>query len=271
MCLFIFFSLLSFSSAAPPVITVSIPPQAFFIHQIAGPHRFDVNVMIPNGQSPAIYSPKPSQMIKMNRSDAFFIIGHPHFIFEVKHIYPFLETKSIPVFSLYEQAAQVSYSLDPDDPHIWMSPILVTHILPFLSDFLDNFYPEDSLLFKEKTESLVKKIKTQQDSLAALFVKKGIKEFYVYHPSWGYFAQDFNLTQYAIESHGHDPGPEHLVNLVERIQHSENKKIIIQKGFSTKAAEVLAKETGARIVEADPLAYDWFESIQTMSTLLLEK
>ncbi|MCD6234330.1 MAG: zinc ABC transporter substrate-binding protein [Candidatus Marinimicrobia bacterium] len=254
-----------------PVITVSIPPQAFFIHQIAGTDRFDVNILIPNGQSPAVYSPKPSQMMRVNRSDAFFLIGHPAFLFEAKHIFPHVNSnKEIPVFNLYQEARKVSYPTDDHDPHLWMSPILMTKILDDLTRFLNEFYPEDSLLFSENAKYLSERITALQDSIQNLIRERQIKEFFIYHPSWGYFSRDFNLTQIAIESQGHEPGPGHLMRIARQVHDHDHKKIIVQKGFNQKSAEALAHETGAGLVEADPLAYDWLESIRTMTTILVK-
>jgi ABC-type Zn uptake system ZnuABC Zn-binding protein ZnuA len=57
-------------------VTVSILPQKFFVEQIAG-GDFSVNVMVGPGQSPATYSPRPSQMLDLEKSMAFFRIGVP--------------------------------------------------------------------------------------------------------------------------------------------------------------------------------------------------
>ncbi len=260
-----------YAQADLPAITVSIPPQAYFIHRITGPDRFDINIMIPNGQSPAVYSPKPSQMMKMNRSEAFFLIGHPAFIFEKKHINPFLKKKEIPTFNLYEEASKAAYPAEADDPHLWMSPVLSTKILDDLAHFLSDFYPEDSLLFMRNAEMRTERITSIQDSIEDLIRENDIQKFFIYHPSWGYFARDFNLTQIAIESHGHEPGPGYLTQITHQIHEQDEQTIIIQKGFSRKSAEALAQETDAVLAEVDPLAYDWVKSIKTMITILTQQ
>ncbi len=271
----IFFVLLLITGtlfAGKPLITVSIPPQAYFIHQIAGETRFDINIMIPGGQSPAVYSPRPSQIKAMNNSDGFFLIGHPAFIFEKKHIRPFLKKHTgIPVISLHEKAQNYAYETDPHDPHLWMSPVLIGHILPDLADWMSGFFPEDSLLFRNNAEHFALKIDTLQEELDVAFKEHGVEEFIIYHPSWGYFAKDFGIRQTAIESHGHEPGPRHLSELTRHTHEHDMKKIIIQKGFSRKSAEAVAEETNTRIVEADPLASDWMESLKTMKNILTEE
>lgn len=57
-------------------ITVSIVPQKYFVEKIAG-DKFNVNVMVKPGFSPATYEPKPSQMRVISKSSVYFSIGVP--------------------------------------------------------------------------------------------------------------------------------------------------------------------------------------------------
>jgi len=252
-----------------PVITVSIPPQSYFIHRIAGDQTFDVNIMIPNGQSPAVYSPNPSQIRRMTMSAGFFLVGHPAFIFEKKHINPYLSKQNKNTISLYNSVKNAGLSIDDSDPHIWMSPEFMKITAIQLYDFLKEFYPEDSLSFKDNLTYLIREIETLQTKTAKLLKEHQVKQFIIYHPAWGYYAAEFNLEQIAIESHGHEPGPRHLSHITDHAHtHGENK-IFIQRGFSQKSAEAIARETESEILEADPLEYDWIKTLNTMTQNLI--
>ena len=52
-------------------VTVSITPQKYFVEQIAK-NKVNVNVMVKPGFSPAIYSPKTSQMRDLSKSKIYF-------------------------------------------------------------------------------------------------------------------------------------------------------------------------------------------------------
>ncbi len=266
----LFLLLLSFPLfGARPVITVTIPPQAYFIHRIAGDQIFEVNIMIPNGQSPAVYSPTPSQIRKMSVSDGFFLIGHPAFIFETKHINPQLVKGNKKTISIYKTVKQAGFAVDENDPHIWMSPEFMKTTALQLYPFLKEFFPGDSLTFKKNLSVLINDIEVLQKETAKLLKEHQVKQFIIYHPAWGYYASEFNLEQIAIESHGHEPGPRHLSKIADHTHsHSENK-IFIQRGFSQKSAQAIARDTGAEIIEADPLEYDWLKSIVTMTQNLI--
>lgn len=252
-----------------PVITVSIPPQAYFIHRITGPNAFDVNIMIPNGQSPAVYSPTPSQIRKMNRSAGFFLIGHPAFIFEKKHIEPYLTNHRRRSVIIYETVKNAGLTPDDSDPHIWMSPEFMKITAQELCNFLKEFHPRDSLIYTNNLKVLTHEIETLQVNTSKLLKEHQVRQFIIYHPAWGYYAADFDIEQIAIESHGHEPGPRHLSHITDHAHtHGENK-IFIQRGFSQKSAQAIARETGAEILEADPLEYDWIKSINTMTQNLI--
>ncbi len=56
------------------VITVSIPPFAYFVEAVAG-DDFKVNVMLPPGADHHIWEPLPAQINALAGSEAFIING----------------------------------------------------------------------------------------------------------------------------------------------------------------------------------------------------
>ena len=106
----------------------------------------------------------------------------------------------------------------------------------------------------------LKKFKLPKDN--PLFIKNELKdvktrEFIVYHPSWGYFAKRYDLEQIAIEVDGKEPKPAELKELIEEAKEHGVKVIFVAPQFSKKAAQTIAKESGASVVEIDQLPLDW--------------
>ncbi len=56
------------------LVTVSIPPQAYFVDRITG-ETVEVNIMVGPGDDPHTYEPRPEQMRALSDSDLFFTIG----------------------------------------------------------------------------------------------------------------------------------------------------------------------------------------------------
>jgi zinc transport system substrate-binding protein len=96
------------------------------------------------------------------------------------------------------------------------------------------------------------------DSIAACIgpTEKG-KPFLVFHPSWGYFAREFGLTQIAIEVEGKEPSPSELGAALDAARKNRITTIFIQPQFSRRSSQIIAAELGATVALADPLAENW--------------
>jgi zinc transport system substrate-binding protein len=148
-----------------PVITVSILPQKYFVLYIAG-DRYDINVMIPPGVSPATYDPSPAHLKQLSRSSAYLRIGHIGFennwIKRLKSV-----NKSMQVFDLSSGIdlitgkhlkADIKHHLYNIDPHIWMSPKAVKIIGTNIYNALKTINPVDSLLYKKNYARFMQEI-----------------------------------------------------------------------------------------------------------------
>jgi zinc transport system substrate-binding protein len=83
----------------------------------------------------------------------------------------------------------------------------------------------------------------------------------VFHPAWGYFADTYGLEQVPIEIEGKDPKPAQLRELIEHARENDIKVVFVQPQFSTKSAELVAREIGGQVAFANPLAEDWMANL----------
>jgi zinc transport system substrate-binding protein len=82
------------------------------------------------------------------------------------------------------------------------------------------------------------------------------KTFYVYHPSFGYFADAYGLKEEAIQLGGQSRSAKELRALIEEAKADGVKTIFVQPQFSPQSAETVAHEIGAKVVVIDDLAND---------------
>lgn len=102
--------------AEPLQVTVSILPQKYFVERIAG-DRAVVTVMVPPGENPATYEPKPDQLTALSKAAVYFRIGVP---FENAWMERFAGVNSAMPIVDTREGANVRYWEDaPDkpDPH----------------------------------------------------------------------------------------------------------------------------------------------------------
>lgn len=154
------------------------------------------------------------------------------------------------------------------DPHIWLSPALAEAMARNIRDALAQADPEDAPAFDAGLAALVADIEALRAELAGRFDGLARREFMIFHPSWGYFAHEFGLVQLAVEAGGREPSPRDLAGLVDRAGKLGVRAVFVQPQMSRRAAELLAREIGGRVEEADPLAEDWLANMRQVGARL---
>ena len=97
------------------------------------------------------------------------------------------------------------------------------------------------------------------------------RTFIIYHPALSYFAAEYQLTQLCIEMDGKEPSPAQLKELVDTARANNTRVVFIQQEFDQKNAELIAQETGCRLVTINPLSYNWHDEMIRLATILAGK
>ncbi len=265
-----------------PVIAVTIEPQRYFTEAIAG-DKYNVVSIVPKGMSPETYDPTPQQMVSLAGSKAFLRIGHIGF--EKVWMDRLLDnTPHIQVFDISEDVNLIYEDHDHDhdihthscgngvEPHIWNSPENALVMARNTYKALTQLDKENENYYLHRYDSLCNVIlKTDSVICELLSSPERTNAFMIYHPALSYFARDYGLLQVSIEQGGKEPTPAHLKGLVDFCKNNRVNIIFVQPEFDTRNAEIVAKETGARIVRINPLNYNWAEEMIAIAQALSGK
>ena len=256
-------------------IFVSIVPQKYFVQQI-GKELVDVQTMVQPGASPAIYEPKPKQMTDLSKAKIYFAIGVP---FEKAWLQKIAVTNPkmnvIHTDHGIKKLAMAAHHHDGEegdhndhgglDPHIWLSPQLVKVQAHTIMAALVKIDPTHQSVYQANFKDFSTRIDRLDADIKKIFAGKKKLQFMVFHPSWGYFAQAYGLTQVPIEIEGKEPKPAQLRGLIQHARKDGIKVIFVQPQFSTKSARLIAHEIGGQVVAADPLAKDWMANLRAVA------
>ena len=267
------------SQAQAPIVAVSILPQAEFVERIAG-DKVKVLVLVGPGASPHSYEPTPRQMSELSRAVAWFGIGvefERALLPKIRSIYPKLkivDTSSKVVFrrlEAHDEAATEPGHEDEKgglDPHIWLGHEAAKVQLAALLDGLKALMPSQAATFTANHVAYVKEIDTVFAGLARQLAPLKGTTIFVYHPSFGYFLDNFGIRQEAVEVGGKEPTQKTLALLIQQAKYEGAKLIFVQKQFSLTAARTVAAAIGGKVVEIDPLARQWLANIKAMGDAL---
>ena len=237
--------------AAPVKITVSILPQAWFVEQIGG-DLVEVSVLVGPGHSPAIYEPTPRQMATLEQADLFLAAGVP---FE-KGLLP--RVQALPSAPAIAGPRPDNHGHHHDiDPHTWLDPAQAMALADTVSFRLQTLMPAEAATIEERCGTLKDRLTKVDEQARDILAPYRGRTFFVFHPAFGHFAEAYDLMQVSVETGGHEPGPRHLAEVIERAQALGVRSVIVQPQFSRKSAETVADAIEADIVVLDPLAADY--------------
>ena len=260
-------------------VCVSIPPQKTFVTAL-GQDLVHVEVMVSPGSSPATYEPRPSQLRQLADTDLYAAIGVP---FErawldkfaavnpgmrIVHTDAQVHKRALPSsYDLHKEAVDSGHTEHTGikDPHIWLSPALVAIQAENLCQALQEVDPEHAADYEHFLQTFLQEIESIEATLEGILEPVRGESFLVFHPAWGYFAQAFGLHQVAVELEGKRPKPAQLAQVVSFAQARDIQAIFVQPQFSTKSARMIAREIGAQVYTADPLAEDWASNLMHMA------
>lgn len=240
-----------------PIVLVSVPPQAYFVEQLAG-DLVQVEVMIPPGANPATYEPSMAQLRSVARGQLYFKVGHPHFPFESTWLAHLIESN--PHLEVID--GSVGLEIGEKDPHVWTSPRNAAVMARTYAKALSELLAQDGGPIRGNLERFEEEIAALDREISELLGEGNERKFLVFHPAWGYFAADYGLVQTAIEEDGKEPDPLALANIIKTAREEGIDVVFIQPQFSHRGAEVIAAEIGAKVIELDPLAPDWAENMR---------
>jgi len=281
-------------------VAVSIGPQKAWVEAIAG-DLVDVVVLIPPGYSPANYQPSPKQMIDFNQSDVYFYIDVPaeqNIMESVKEEgmllvdlaevsddhYParFFDEdhEDHEDYEDHEDHEDHEEHEDHDahenqedeeghdhvhtgrDPHIWLSPRRVMVMIEEIVHVLSELDPDNKATYEANGQAYMDQLKQVDEELKDAFFNLKEKSFLIYHPSYGYFADDYGLNMVEIEVDGKTATIRGLESVIDFAKEHGIKDVFYQDEFDSQQAEVVADELGGKTIQLSPLSEDYIEALK---------
>ena len=243
-------------------IMVTIEPQRYFAEQLAAP-LFSIETLVPGGNSPETYDPTPDQMIKLSHCKAYFAVGELGFekvwMKRIQDNFPdlhFFRTDGN-IDPIRSEIDHGDHKHEGVDPHIWSSPKEAGVMIQNMYEALVLLDPDNKETYTANLQKLQDRISSVDEEVRKYLADSQGKSFIIYHPALSYFARDYGLNQYCIETDGKEPSPRQLKDLIRIVQEAQIRTIFVQEEFDRKNAETIAGETGCRLVVINPLSYDW--------------
>lgn len=259
-------------------VVVTVLPQTEFVESVGG-ERVHITVMVPPGANLHAYEPTPSQMTRLTKAEMYVKVGSG-VEFELTWMDKLANLNKdmlivdssrgiqLPETAVGQEGEESGHSAM--DPHIWMSPLNVKIMVQNIYEGLVQVDPENKAYYEQNRNAYIKKLTELDRDIRSSLAGITNRTFMVYHPAFGYFAREYNLTMLPIEVEGKEPTAAGLIRLIEQAREHKIKVIFTSPQFNPESAEVIADALDGRIVFIDPLARDYVVNMRNLLSELVE-
>ncbi|MCX5722618.1 MAG: metal ABC transporter substrate-binding protein [Nitrospirae bacterium] len=245
---------LAASPAEPLNIVVTIPVLKDLTEQVGGPH-VHVTSLLSGYENEHTYSPKPSDLVAVRKARLLFEVGIGLEVW-VSSLVKNAGSASLLVvttskgIALLQDTEHAGEGGERGNPHIWMDPENAMVMLQHIADALIAVDPAHATEYRANQAAYIRKLDQLRGELSERVARVADRRFIAHHPAWPYFARrfGFQIVGTIQPQSGSEPSALQLHGLIAAIKKDRIKVVVSEVQLSRRIPELLAKETGARVV-----------------------
>jgi ABC-type Zn uptake system ZnuABC Zn-binding protein ZnuA len=248
------------SAVEPLNIVVTIPVLKDLAEQVGG-HHVRVTSLLRGYENEHTYSPKPSDLIAVRKARLLFEVGIGLEVW-VSSLVKNAGSPSLRVVTTskgiallrdrsdHDGAAQTAEEDERGNPHVWMDPENATTMMRHITEALIQIDPAHATEYRANQASYLRKLDQLRGDLSDRITRLADRRFIAHHPAWPYFARrfGFQIVGTIQPQSGSEPSALQLHSLIAKIKKDRIKVVVSEIQLSQKIPDLLAKETGARVV-----------------------
>jgi zinc transport system substrate-binding protein len=199
------------------------------------------------------YQLVPADLKTLEKADAFVINGAGMESFMEKVME---QRKDLNIIEASKGIELIKDENGEDNAHVWVAISGAIKEVSNIADGLAAVDPSNAQAYKKNAEAYIKLLEAQSEKMhKELDIYKN-KDIVTFHEAFPYFAKEFGLNIVSVVERdpGTEPSAGELAELIDTIKTTNCKVLFAEPQYSQKAAESIAKQTGAKVYMLDPVA-----------------
>lgn len=247
-------------------VVTTLPVLAELVKAVGG-DRVEVTAIATPLQDPHFVDAKPSYILAASRADVFVLagmdlevgweplvregsrnaaiqVGGPGYVDASAHV----RKLGVPTGRVDRSRGDVH---PYGNPHYWLDPLNAVPLTADIALALSRVDPQNAGTYNDRRQRFLAELDRRMTGWRSRMAPLEGTPVVTYHESWEYFARRFGLELVgALEPKpGIPPSPSHLAQLMDRMKAREVKLILKEPYYEDKNPDLVARETGARVVE----------------------
>lgn len=233
-------------------VVTSLYPLYDVTRDLAGPDA-DVSDLTPPGAEPHDLELSPADLERLLDADLAIVLGGG-FQPAVERAAKRRDGPTLVVLDALPRTLPAGV-LDPDDPHVWLDPVVMRAIATVVDDALGRARPESARAIAERRVAYTRRLTQLDQSFRALDRGCPRSAFVTTHDAFGYLARryGFEVLPVAGRSPEGEPDPEAIDRLARTVRDRGLTTVFTEPLVSRRVAATIARESGARVDVLDPV------------------
>ncbi|MDO8749716.1 MAG: zinc ABC transporter substrate-binding protein [Dehalococcoidia bacterium] len=259
---------LSLASCATPARKTPISPKVTvvatfyplqYLAQRIGGDRVEVTSLVPPGVEPHDFEPSPQNMAAVQRADIFLYNGaglEPW----ADRVVAALPANGPAAVKATQGLALRNVTGNGDskeglDPHVWLDPRLYGQQAQLIHDAMVQADQAGTAVYDANLSNLQADLANLETEMRNGLASCRRDTIVSAHEAFGYMAERFGLRQLALAglSPEVEPSPARMKELVQEVKDTGATYIFFESLTTPAVAEAIARETGAKTLEMNPL------------------
>ena len=144
---------------------------------------------------------------------------------------------------------------EEENPHVWLSVTYAIEQVKAITSQLCEADPKHDKQYRDNAMAYVEKLINLREEMHGELDNLPHKEIVTFHEAFPYLAKEFKLKIVSViqREPGTEPAPKELEELIEQVKGLPVKVLFTEPQYSPTAAETIARETGAKLYQLDPV------------------
>lgn len=139
--------------------------------------------------------------------------------------------------------------------HIWVSISMHIKQIENIRDELKQLDEKNAEKYEENANNYIRKLEEIKTEMHNVLDGIENKKIVTFHEAFDYYAEEFDLEIVSVieREPGTYPSARDVANIIDLVRSKEVKAIFVEPQYSRSAADTIARETGIKVYNLDPI------------------
>lgn len=249
-------------------VVVSLGPEVEWVNAVGG-DKVNVSLMVPSGSDPHTYEPLPNQLTQVSNAKMYAEVGSSiefenNYMDKIKEANPnMLIVNASQGIQLIPNSAE--NEAETVDPHVWVDPKNAKIMVNNIYNGLVQMDPADKDYFKKNRDQYLQQLDELDKNTTQFLKGKQNTTILIFHPAFGYYAKDYNLTLVGAMINDEEPSPQRIAMMVDIAKKNNITIVYSEPQYDPKFMQSVASQINGQVLTVSDLDEHYIQNMKNIA------